>query len=181
VAGYDGWILESGENTNAGGTLNATATTFNLGDAVGNRQYRSILSFNTISLPDNAVITKVTLRIRKQLVVGSDPFTLLSVLRVDIRMPYFGTSAALLVGDFQAAVSRANVGTFSAVPVSNWYSAVLLSTAYPFINLTGTTQFRLRFLTDDNNNNAADYMKFFSGNYATATVRPTLIVEYYVP
>ncbi len=75
VAGNDGWILESGENTNAGGILNATATTFNLGDAAGNRQYRSILSFNTIDLPDNAVITKVTLRIRKQLVVGSDPFT----------------------------------------------------------------------------------------------------------
>ena len=49
------------------------------------------------------------------------------------------------------------------------------------MNKTGTTQFRLRFLTDDNNDNAADYMKFFSGNYATASARPTLIIEYYVP
>ncbi len=86
-----------------------------------------------------------------------------------------------MAGDFQAAPGRPNVGTFSAVPVSNWYTAVLLSTAYPFINKTGTTQFRLRFLTDDNNDNAADYMKFFSGNYAIAAARPTLIITYYIP
>jgi hypothetical protein len=24
-------------------------------------------------------------------------------------------------------------------------------------------------------------MKFFSGNYATVSVRPTLVIEYYVP
>jgi hypothetical protein len=42
-------------------------------------------------------------------------------------------------------------------------------------------QFRLRFATDDNNDNAADYMKFYSGNYGTTTLRPTLIIEYYIP
>jgi|GEM_PF-6669773 len=31
------------------------------------------------------------------------------------------------------------------------------------------------------NDNGADYMKFFSGNYATVTARPTLIIEYYLP
>jgi hypothetical protein len=181
VGTYDGHILESGENTNAGGTLDSTTTTFRLGDEAGNKQYRAILSFNTTALPDTAVITKVTLKIRKQAPVGTDPFTILSVLRVDIRKPYFGTSLALLVSDFQAAANRSNVGTFNSTPVNNWYSAVLLNTAHPFINKTGTTQFRLRFLTDDNNDNAADYMKFFSGNYATASARPTLIITYYIP
>jgi hypothetical protein len=33
----------------------------------------------------------------------------------------------------------------------------------------------------DNNNHAADAMKFFSGNYATVSARPTLIIQYYVP
>jgi len=56
-----------------------------------------------------------------------------------------------------------------------------LNTAYQYINLTGTTQFRLRFKLDDDNDNTADYMKFFSGNYGTATDRPLLVIQYYVP
>ena len=181
VGTYDGYILESGETTNTGGTLNSTATTFHLGDEAGDKQYRAILSFNTASLPDTAVITKVTLKIRKQALVGTDPFTILSVLRADIRKPFFGTGLALVAADFQAPANRSNVGTFNATPVNNWYTTVLLNTAFPFVNKTGTTQFRLRFVTGDNDDGAADYMKFFSGNYATAAARPTLVIEYYVP
>jgi hypothetical protein len=174
-------LLESTENSTLGGTLNVTATTFNLGDEVGDKQYRSILSFNTAGLPDNAVITRVTLKIRKQGVVGTDPFTILGGLRVDIRKPYFGSAATLAVGDFQAAPQKSIVGVFRTTPVNNWYTAVIKSLAYPYINKTGTTQFRLYFTIDDNDDGAADYMKFFSGNYATAAARPTLTITYYVP
>jgi hypothetical protein len=31
------------------------------------------------------------------------------------------------------------------------------------------------------NDNDADYMKFFSGNYAAVSAQPTLIIEYYIP
>ena len=178
---YDGWILESGENTNTGGTLDSTATSFNLGDGAGDKQYRAILSFNTAALPDNAVITGVRLKIRKMDQVGTNPFTILDGLKVDIRKPYFGTGLALVVGDFQAAAGRAAVGTFGSTPVSNWYSAVIGSAGYPYINKTGATQFRLRFLTDDNNDNAADYMKFYSGDYTASTSRPVLVIQYYIP
>ncbi len=177
----DGWILEDSEDGTTGGTLNSTATTFRLGDDASDRQYRAILYFNTDLLPDDAVITRVILKIRYNTVVGSDPFTILGGLKVDIRMPYFGTSNALVVGDFQAASSRSNVATFRTTPVSNWYTAVIGATGYPFINLSGTTQFRLRFLTGDNDNSTADYMRFISGNHATLTARPTLIIDYYVP
>jgi 2',3'-cyclic-nucleotide 2'-phosphodiesterase (5'-nucleotidase family) len=177
---YDGFVLESLENSNIGWSLDSTATSFNLGDALGNRQYRSILHFNTAGLPDNAVITKVTLKIRQQGLVGTDPFTVLGTLRVDMSKPYFG-NAPLAVGDFQAAAGLSNVATFGATPVSSWYSALLNSTGRAFINLTGATQFRLRFAIDDNNNNIADYMRFFSGDYATVSLRPTLIIEYYIP
>jgi hypothetical protein len=178
---YDGWILESTETSTMGGTLNATATTFNLGDGVADKQYRAILSFNTAGIQTNAIITRITLKIRKQTVVGTDPFTILGGLKVDIRKPFFGTTVGLVISDFQAAVSRAAVGTFSATPVSNWYSAVIGSAGYPYINRTGTTQFRLYFTRDDNDDNGADYMKFFSGNYGTASLRPTLTITYYVP
>jgi alpha-tubulin suppressor-like RCC1 family protein len=177
----DGWVLESSETSSTGGTLNATATTFVLGDNAQDKQYRAILSFNTGALPDTAVITKVTLKIRKQGLVGTDPFTALGGLRVDMRKPFFGTTVGLVISDFQATAGKSTVATFGVTPVSNWYSAVLNATGRAYINLTGTTQFRLRFATDDNNNNIADYMKFFSGNYSSVSLYPLLVIQYYVP
>ncbi|MBI5825195.1 MAG: hypothetical protein HZB18_14290 [Chloroflexi bacterium] len=181
TAANDGWILESAENSNAGGAVNSTATTFNLGDDAADKQYRAILQFNTATLPDNAVIAKVTLKIRKQGLVGSDPFTILGGLRVDMRKPFFGADAGLYANDFQAAAGKTSAATFSVTPASNWYSALMNAAGRAYVNKTGTTQFRLRFATDDNNDNGADYMKFFSGNYATAGYRPMLIIEYTVP
>jgi hypothetical protein len=181
IGSADGWILESTETSNRGGTRNSIATTFNLGDDALDRQYRAILHFNTAALPDNAVIVKVTLRIRKQGQVGVNPFLTHGGLKVDIRKLFFGSTAGLVITDFQAPASKLAVGTFSATPVLNWYSANILSTGFPYINKAGTTQFRLRFIKDDNDDRNADYMKFFSGNYAAASIRPTLIIEYRIP
>lgn len=178
---YDGWILESTENSNAGGTRNASATTFNLGDDAANRQYRGVLHFNTSTLPDTAVVIKATLKIMKQGLTGINPFTALGFLRVDMHKPFFGTTVGLEIGDFEAAAGRSSVATFNKTPTDNWYSAVLNAAGRATINRSGNTQFRLYFTTDDNNNNAADTMRFFSGDYATASARPTLIVQYYVP
>jgi hypothetical protein len=52
--------------------------------------------------------------------------------------------------------------------------------AYPFVNRTGVTQFRLGFQTDDDNDAVADIIKFHNGN-STAANRPVLVIEYYVP
>lgn len=179
----DGWTLESTETSNVGGSKDNTATTFRLGDDASNRQYRTILSFNTASLPDIAVITKVTLKIKRSgAPVGTNPFTILGKLLVDTRKPYFGGSVGLAISDFQAAAGKSNIGFIPNAPVNNWYTKVWSTdTFFSHINLTGSTQFRLRFTTDDNNDNGADFISFFSGNYATASARPTLIIEYYVP
>lgn len=181
VTTSDGWILESSENSGVGGTLNSSATTVRLGDEAGDKQYRTILSFNTETLQNDAVITKAVLKIKKQGQVGTNPFGILGGLKVDIRKPYFGPSLALLADDFQAPAGRTAVGTFGITPVLNWYSATLSSSAYPYINRTGTTQFRLYFTIDDNDDNAADYMTFISGNYAATTLRPTLVIEFNIP
>lgn len=181
VAANDGWVLESGENTTVGGTLNAGATTFRVGDDAANKQYRSILSFDTSGLPDNAVITKVKLKILKQGLVGTDPFTTHGPLRVDIRKLFFGAAGGLEAGDFQAAASAGSVGTFGSVPSGAWYISTLSATANSFVNRTGISQFRLRFNLDDNNDKGADFVSFYSGNDATAANRPQLIVQYYVP
>ena len=177
----DGWILESTETSTKGNLLDATATTFRLGDDAADKQYRAILSFDTAGLPDNVIITRVVLKIKKQGQSGTDPFTILGWLRADIRKNYFGTSLTLVKTDFQAAAHVSAAGSFRATPTSNWYFSNIGSAGYPYINKTGTTQFRLYFATGDNDDLAADYMSFYSGDYATAAARPTLVVEYYTP
>jgi len=177
----DGWVLESSETSSTGGTLNATATTFVLGDNAQDKQYRAILSFDTSGLPDNAVITKVTLKIRKQGLVGTDPFTTHGNIKVDVRKGAFGGNNALQLADFQAAASKNAAGTIKNTPSSGWYPVTFNSSAFTYINLTGMTQFRLRFAIDDNNDHGADYLKFYSGNYSNTSLRPLLVIEYYVP
>ena len=177
----DGWVLESTETSNKGGSLNSKATTFNLGDDASRRQYRAILSFNTASLPDNAVITKITLSIRGAGLVGKNPFATLGKILVDIRSPFFGLKSLLGLDDFQAKANKFSVGAIAKTPsAGKWYATNLSSAAFTFLNKTGTTQFRLRFTKDDNNNAIADYLKFFSGNAPLAS-RPMLVIQYHLP
>ena len=176
---YDGWVLESGETSGVGGSRNATATTARLGDDASDRQYRSLLHFNTTALPNNAVITGVALRIRRQSIVGTSPLGTHGSLTVDARTGSFGT-AALANGDFRAAASGLNVGKFAKTAVSGWYRATLKSTVFALVNLAGSTQFRLRFTVDDNDDRAADYLAFYTGD-STAANRPDLIITYYLP
>jgi hypothetical protein len=183
AGGQDGWILESSETSQVGGTMDAIATTFRLGDDVARKQYRGILSFSTgASLPNTAVITKVTLKVKKQGVIGGgNPVTLLKGFMVNIKKGVFGASA-LAISDFQSPASK-SYGPFKPSAVSNWYS-IDLTGGKAFINkLTtsgGLTQIRLSFKLDDNNDSIANYLSLYSGNASKAD-RPQLIVEYYVP
>ena len=99
----DGWVLESNENSNQGGSMDATAKTFNLGDDAKDRQYRGILSFNTISIPDNAIITSAQVKIKRQGLTGVDPFTTHGDLLLDIRNGAFSNNIDLKLDDFAAA------------------------------------------------------------------------------
>jgi subtilisin family serine protease len=176
----DGWLLEISENGNMGGAFNTTQS-LQVGDDAANKQYRSLLSFNTAGLPDNAVIVKVTLKIKKSALVGTNPFSTHGLLLADIKKGFFGASAGLSVADFQVAPSLAGAGSFVAVTgAAGWYQAVLKAAAYPSVNKTGLTQFRLAFAKDDDNDRLADYLKFFSGE-ALLTNRPVLVIEYTVP
>ncbi len=178
----DGWVLESGPATGVGGSLNATAITFAVGDDAKNRQYRSILSFNTAGLPDNAIITSVVLKIRQAGLVGTNPFNTLGNILVDIRSGAFNNNAALELADFQATASQNGVMAITNNPVGGWYSQALSAGYFHFINLTGATQFRLRFAKATNSNSLADYLVFFSGDYATTpSLRPTLVIRFNVP
>jgi hypothetical protein len=179
---YDGWVLESSENGNIGGTFNSTATTINVGDDALKKQYRGILSFNTASLPDNAVITAVTLQVKRAGIVGGgNPVTMFQGFIVDIKNGFFGT-ATLQTSDFQKAASQSS-GPFILAPVGGWYS-INLTNAKAYVNKlatnSGLTQIRLRFKLDDNNNAIANYISLYSGN-APAGNLPKLMITYYLP
>jgi hypothetical protein len=180
----DGWILESAENSGiGGGTPNSTAATLRLGDDAARKQYRSILSFSTGSvLPDTAIITKVTLKIYRQGVIGGgNPVTAFQGFMVDIKNGVFGTSA-LQVTDFQALASK-SYGPFIPSLAGNLY-IINLTSGKAYINRLGTngglTQMRLRFKVDDNNNGIANYLSLHSGS-ANVLYRPWLEVQYYMP
>lgn len=51
--------------------------------------------------------------------------------------------------------------------------------AFPYINVRGITQLRLRFQLDDNHDLADDYLRFYSGDSNDLTTRPRLLIEYY--
>lgn len=175
----DGWVLESTETSGVGGTMDNAATTFRLGDEVADKQYRSILSFNTALLPDTAVIQSATLKIKQNgAPVGSDPFTILGSVWADIRTGTFGAGALELV-DFNSTASVNAAGAFNSTPVSGFYTLTMNATARNALNKLGRTQFRLRFGMDDNNDAAADYMKFLSGDFTSS--QPELTITYIIP
>jgi hypothetical protein len=180
VGAYDGWLLESGENTNAGGTPDRNATTLNAGDDQRDRQYKGILSFDTSALPDNAVIISAQLKVKRQSVVGTDPFATHGALLAEIRSGAFSNSTALQAADFSAAASPGAVrDPFSGLTFS-WYAAQVNNANLLLINKSGVTQFRIFFGKDDNDDMGSDSMKFFSGNSIEAN-RPELVVMYSVP
>ncbi|HMB24938.1 MAG TPA: hypothetical protein VKP08_18970, partial [Anaerolineales bacterium] len=69
--------------------------------------------------------------------------------------------------------------SFSSL-TSSWYAVQLSSGNLSLVNRFGVTQFRLSFSSDDDDDQSADYVKFFSGNSTDAN-KPELIVTYYVP
>jgi hypothetical protein len=181
AAANDGWVLELNESSGTGSTLNSTLNLM-VGDSATKQQYRSILSFDTSALPDNATIVRVTLKLHKLSGTGANPFTSFQGLLVDVKQGFFGTLATLQATDFSFAPSLAAAGTVSLVPGTTLeYKSALLNTAFPFVSKNASTQLRLAFKLDDNNNAVADTVSFASGNHLTAAFRPVLVVEYTLP
>ena len=111
---------------------------------------------------------------------GSDPFGTHGALLLEICNGSFSNSNALQAADFSAAASPGALRDQVAGLTFSWYGAQLDNTNLFLINKIGTTQFRLLFSKDDNDDLDADYIKFFSGN-STSDNLPQLIVTYYVP
>ena len=179
---YDGWVLESGENSNKGGSRNAGNTTILIGDNASKKQYRGVLHFNMGDSPidPSALFYKVKMYIKRQGIVGgTNPFSIFGkYLFVDLNNIAFGSSVNLENSDFQAAASKSQIAKFTSKNSNGWYSTVIGSANYGYISRDGVNQFRLRFKNDDNNDFLANYLKIYSGN-ASVSIKPKLVIEYY--
>ncbi len=180
AATQDGHVLEQSELWERGGAFNSSQPVFMLGDDQSDRQFRAILSFQTGSLPDNAKILSVTLKIRRHSIIGDDPFVTHGSLRVELGKPFFGAGLNLESADFQAT-ANGSAATFNPTPVNQWFSAKFNAASLAKLNLTGFTQLRLRFTLDDNDDLGRDVVQFISGDNLNAAARPVLIVTYFIP
>jgi hypothetical protein len=182
VGGQDGWVLESNEASNTGGSLesnSASTDAIRVGDDGKNRQYKSVLSFDTSAIPDRATITSVTLEVTRGSVTGTNPYTTHGALTVDIRSGGFNGNVALEAGDFQGAATAVGTAALSAVTSNGQVASASLGAAgLAALNKSGTTQVRIYFALDDDNDRSADYIGFYSGANGTAANRPRLIVTY---
>jgi hypothetical protein len=182
VAAQDGWVLESSETSNAGGSIDATAGTtsaLRLGDNNQDRQYKSVVAFDTSAIPDGATILSATLRLRRGTVSGTSPFTTHGTCWADVQAGGFSGSTALATGDFQAAATAVQAASLtSAANNGDWSTGSLGSAGLAAINKTGTTQLRVYFNLDDNDDGGNDYIGYYSGDNNTAANRPQLVVTY---
>jgi hypothetical protein len=182
IGAEDGRTWESTETSNVGGGATASDTSTSavrVGDLTTDRSYRSVLSFDTSSIPDTATITSATVRLVRGTISGTNPFTILGTCQVDIRNGFFGTAATLANADFEAAATTAAVASLSNPATNGAASTGTLNAAGLLaINKTGKTQLKLYFTTDDNDDNGYDYIGFYGGEAATAANRPTLTITY---
>ena len=183
VAAQDGWVLESTETSNAGGSIDAAATTtsaLRVGDDNKNKQYKSVVSFDTSAIPDGATILSVTLRLRRGTLSGTNPFTTFGTCWVDVQSGSgFSGSTTLQTGDFQAAATAVQAASLTnAANNLDWSEGGLNAAGLAAINKTGTTQLRVYFNLDDDNDRIADYIGYYSGDNSTSANRPQLVVTY---
>jgi choice-of-anchor B domain-containing protein len=182
IAAQDGWVEESSETSNAGGSLNVTAATtsaLRVGDDNKDRQYKAVVAFDTSAIPDGATILSVTLRLRRGTVSGTNPFTTHGACWADVRTGGFSGSTALETGDFQAVATAVQAASLSnAAANGNWSEGSLNAAGLAAVNKTGTTQLRVYFVLDDNDDGRNDYIGYYSGDNSTSANRPQLVVTY---
>ena len=165
----DGWV----NNTTSG------TTEIRVGDGGVGQTYKGILSFDTSSIPDEAVINSLSLYIIRKGSNATNPFSsgAIGAATLEIKNGTFGT-INIENSDFSATADATNAGCFQGSVTSNGYALRidLNEAGIAAINKTGNTQFRISF---PNTNASADYIDFNTGNATVDTNITTVgLAEY---
>ncbi|MBE2213489.1 MAG: HYR domain-containing protein [Opitutaceae bacterium] len=180
----NGFVVESAAGSGVGGAVGVIGpgpNALRAGDDASNRQYRSILTFDTAALPDAATVFAATLRVRRGALAGKNPFTDWTPAPscvVDIKSGALGTSAGLQAMDFQAAADLDAAGFLSNAPADGDWSEASLIDGLDFLNLAGITQFRLRLTTATNGDGIEDSIRWRAGKDPVEENRPELFVRF---
>jgi len=181
IADHDGRVYDDGTGTGEGfNDSDFDSRALRLGDHSQNKGYRTIVSFDTSSIPTDAVILSAQLQLTRGVWSGQDPFEWAGSCLIDVANPWFGTSEQLSADDWQAPADAVGVASFSTDPGENnpMLSSEFDADGMNNINKNGTTQMRIRFETPISFNNISDYLGFYSAETGTAEYKPKLIVTY---
>ena len=183
IGAEDGWVRESNETSDVGGTSNSGgrgARPIRPGDATSDRQYKSILSFDTSSIPDGATIVEARFRLTRGTGQGTSPFNGgFGQCLIDVNTGGFSGSNALQSSDFQAAATAVAAAVMPDAPNQGDISEGVLNAAgLAAINVTGRTQVRIYFEIDDNDDGGNDNAGFYSGDNSNASRHPQLEITY---
>jgi hypothetical protein len=182
IAAEDGYVREMGESSGVGGFHVANGTGklgLRLGDNRFDAQIKTIVSFDTSSIPAGATIQSATLRLRRKRVINTNPFGSFGTALVDIKTGGFSGNPALQNSDFEAVADAVAVATMSSPPAFDSYSEGALNAAgLAAINTGGKTQLRVAFTLDDNDNGTLDLIGFRGGEATFLHSRPQLVVTY---
>ena len=160
--------------------MNSTSTTMGVGDDASNREYRIMSRFNSTAdpVPVDAVIAEINYRITPSGITGTNPLNTHGTLMTELNAPNFGTSSALELIDFEAALDQKVCNFDKVLLVDNAYRCVFFNAAISLFPKSGVFDLRSRFANSDTNN-TADLLNIYTGNYAFKYARPQLFVSYY--
>ncbi|HSM58121.1 MAG TPA: protein kinase [Candidatus Sulfomarinibacteraceae bacterium] len=176
---HDGYIGYEADNR---GISVADGAELWLGDGARNdRQFKTIVSFDTSPLASDAQIESVRLRLQRSSSTGS-PYDL-GQIHVDIAPPLgFSDNPTLQTDDFVALPALANATVLGATTTAgDWAESTLNEEAFAALNRRGITQFRLYFTLPNNANGNDDILRFHSGDHDDEDSRPQLIISYSDP
>jgi len=166
-SGEDGWTDGAQTGTNY----------VTVGSTGGNGR-SGLISYNTSSLPDNAVITGANLYLMRQNGSGTSPFQsgALGNPVVDIAKGSFG-APIVEAADAAAVADAANAGCATGTVRKDDYALRINLTAdgLDAINLSGRTQFRLSFSSPSGASNVA--VDFSTGDGLLATGAERLVTH----
>jgi hypothetical protein len=164
IAAEDGYVKAFSDGSSpAVGTI----TTLAIGRGTDGKLNRSLLSFDTSSLPDGAIVTAATVTVTYASGSGnpwSNPAG--NTMVVDVRRGTFG-AAGTETTDWAAAADAPSAATIASFTSGTRTSSSFSPSGLGAINTTGRTQLRLRF---SQNQTATAYVFIGQGTSTTLTL-----------